>query len=195
MKYSKILLTLVCLSLTVFFVCSDSTAVSPVSSTGANVSAQKLNLVSGLTTLLLPPGTGTKSASTTVVCSPTATTTLNLSCSYRGLLGLPVTRNAKFTVPAGALNQTTSITMSFDSVDVSVHFEPEGLVFNQPASLDYSSTGLGNLGLTPISFYYIDNAGYGTPMPYVNLSILSLLGQINMKGGQIPHFSKYAFAR
>src|SRR5207244_12323027 len=54
----------------------------------------------------------------------------------------------------------------------------EGLVFNSPASLNYSTSGLGNLGLGGVGFFYIDNSGLGTPMSYSSLSANLLFGSI-----------------
>ncbi|HLX11340.1 MAG TPA: hypothetical protein VKS81_00875 [Bacteroidota bacterium] len=171
----------------------SNTGRAPVVRSG-NILGSLLGLVSPL---LLPSGNGKgKIVSVQQNCSPNGTTSMSLSYTYGGLLGLPVTRTATFTVPAGALNNTTSITMSFDTTSAMVHFEPEGLVFNTPCKLDFSIGGLGNLlNLSGVGFYYVDNNGVGTPMLTQSLIVNPLFGTVTMKGGSVPHFSGYAFAR
>ena len=180
--------------------CNNDQSFGPVASS-KNETLQKGgllgNLLGGLVDpLLLPLGAGKNTVvSATKSCSPGSSSTLTISYTYHVLLLLPVTRTASLTVPAGALNQTTSITMSFDTTDCSVHFQPEGLVFNKPASLNFSVSGLGNIGLGLVGYFYVDNHGVGTPLPYTSLTANLLLGNIMMTGGQVPHFSRYAFAR
>jgi hypothetical protein len=96
-----------------------------------------------------------------------------------------------FSVPAGALSETVSITAVAPSGTTnSVRFQPEGLVFDSPASLQMSYANCGLLGsLLP------KRIAYTTP----SLVILSILPSVDdlesaTVTGQVRHFSDYAVA-
>ena len=97
-----------------------------------------------------------------------------------------------FTVPAGALDSTVTITavMPADTIN-RVVFEPTGLVFNQPASLTMSYANCPSLPLPQIPrvIAQVDDS----------LNILDLLKSVGNPPtqtvtAQVPHFSDYAVA-
>ena len=96
-----------------------------------------------------------------------------------------------FTVPAGALDSAVSITAVAPSDNVNrVHFQPDGLQFNSPASLTLSYANCSTLGSTlPKRVVQIDTT----------LAIIGVLQSAdntlsNTVTGRVPHFSDYAVA-
>ncbi len=94
-------------------------------------------------------------------------------------------------VPAGALLDTVTITMTAPSDTVNhVHFEPEGLTFQTPASLTMSYANCNTLGVNiPKQIAYTDDL----------LVILEYLKSWDTKNaqtvrGEVNHFSEYAIA-
>ena len=94
-------------------------------------------------------------------------------------------------VPAGALLDTVTITMAVPSDTVNhVHFEPEGLTFQTPASLTMSYANCNTLGVNiPKQIAYTDDL----------LVILEYLKSWDTKNaqtvrGEVNHFSEYAIA-
>jgi hypothetical protein len=120
--------------------------------------------------------------------------TLRANYSYYSILGKKVTLSATFTVPPGAVNRDTYVTMSFDGLNVGVDFLPNGLKFNIPAELDFSASGLDLTTLplgVPVSLYFVNwtfekqNA--------LSISTNKWYGILVCKDAQIKHFSRYAF--
>ena len=97
-----------------------------------------------------------------------------------------------FFIPAGALNQPTTITMiqpTGDHVNA-VHFKPAGLQFNKPAYLTMSYANCSLLGkLLPKHIAYVDN---NLNILYYLLSLDNLFAK--RVTGQVNHFSEYALA-
>lgn len=96
-----------------------------------------------------------------------------------------------FTVPAGALAFPTEITVVIDPDSVNqVRFAPQGLVFQQPASLTMSYANCGLWGiLIPKRIAYVTD----------DFHILQLIPSIDdafhrRVTGQVSHFSQYAIA-
>src|SRR2546425_8685444 len=94
-------------------------------------------------------------------------------------------------VPAGALLDTVTITMRVPSDTVNhVHFEPEGLTFQQPASLTMGYANCNTLGVNiPKNIAFTTDA----------LAILEYLKSWDTKNdqtvrGEVNHFSEYAVA-
>jgi hypothetical protein len=96
-----------------------------------------------------------------------------------------------FTVPAGALDTATVITAVVDPDSVNqVRFSPQGLVFQQPASLTMSYANCGLFGLfIPKRIAYVTD----------DFRILQLIPSLDdvlhrQVTGQVSHFSQYAIA-
>lgn len=94
-----------------------------------------------------------------------------------------------FTVPAGALDSTVTITAVIVSENVNrIHFSPDGLVFNTPAWLTMSWANCGPTLLpTPKVIAHVSSL----------LTILDVLKGVNNPPSQtvtsgVPHFSDYA---
>jgi hypothetical protein len=119
------------------------------------------------------------------------------SFSYISVLGKRVSVSATFTVPPGAVDKDTYVTMSFDDKHIGVKFIPGGLKFNIPANLDFSASGL-DLSIVPsgvpISLYYVSD--YSLTFEKQKTSGISAnkwSGTLVCNDGQINHFSRYAF--
>jgi len=96
-----------------------------------------------------------------------------------------------FTVPAGALDSATLITAVVDPDSVNqIRFTPQGLQFQQPASLAMSYANCGWFGLfIPKRIAYVTD----------DFQILQLIPSIDdvlhrTVTGQVSHFSQYAIA-
>jgi hypothetical protein len=96
-----------------------------------------------------------------------------------------------FTVPPGALDSAVTISAVAPSDSVNrIVFQPEGLTFNQPASLTMSYANCGLLGLAlPKQIVYTTDA----------LAVLEYVTSVDQPSsqtvtGQIGHFSDYAVA-
>ncbi len=143
----------------------------------------------------LPQGKGKGNlVSSTQLVTPEFGGKITLLANYRASNGNLVSRAAVFTIPPHAVNRAVSITMTFDTTDAAVQFEPSGLVFNKPASLDFNVTGLGLLQ-SGIGFYCIGDNGNVQLEPVLNLLLNLLTGSIDLEGGTVPHFSRYGFGR
>ena len=102
------------------------------------------------------------------------------------------------TVPPGAVNKDVVVSMAFDTSVVGLRFSPEGLVFNTPALLDFTSRGLDLRNLlngTTFDLYWDSEDGVYARQVTTNSLTIPLLGSISCLKGQIPHFSRYAFGR
>jgi hypothetical protein len=101
-----------------------------------------------------------------------------------------------FIVPQGALANDTNITLSLDAHDMALHFQPEGLLFASETSLNWVIAGLGPIvNDPPIHFCYVDENGRVVEIPSRSLTVDYNLGVIQLEGGPISHFSRYAFIR
>lgn len=132
---------------------------------------------------LLPPPVGL------LVCAPLPADSVTQTIGPEGgTLGVGVHR---LTVPAGALDSAVSITAVAPSDTVNrVRFQPEGLAFQQPASLTMSYANCDLLGST-----LPKRVAYTTDL----LAILEYLPSIDdfssqVVTGQLGHFSDYAIA-
>jgi len=155
------------------------------------------NVNCGVTLLPLPlPLWGdSPGASSTSYITRSSGGKVSVSYSYYSILRKQVRISATLTVPAGAVDKDTYITMSLDDKYVAVNFKPSGLKFNMPAKLDFNATGL-DLSVVPIgvpiSLYFVDfltvekeKAG--------SITANRFYGSLVCSNGEIPHFSRYAF--
>jgi hypothetical protein len=122
---------------------------------------------------------------------------VRVNYSYFSVFGKRVSVSATFTVPPGAIDKDTYVTMSLDNKYIGLKFKPGGLKFKVPAELDFSASGL-DLSSVPfgksVSLYYVDL--FGSTFEKVNASGVSagkFQGTIVCNNAQINHFSRYAF--
>lgn len=183
--------------------CRTDTMTAPSVSGGAaeNSPAPSITIPGLVNNLLtvhlipLPQGNGKGNiVSSTQLVTPEFGGKITLLANYRASNGKLVSRIAVFTVPSHAVNRAVPITMTFDTTNAAVQFEPSGLVFNKPASLDFKVTGLGLLQ-SGIGFYCIGDNGNVQLEPVLNLLLNLLTGSIDLEGGTVPHFSRYGFGR
>jgi len=123
---------------------------------------------------------------------------VNAEFEYTSVDGKKTHVHAEFQVPKGALNNDVLITMTLDTTVVGVKFQPEGLVFNQPAKLDFHVDHLNQIpDLPPLGFYYVDDGGNFNPVSYENLEnhVHPDHSDLNLNDAYIQHFSIYAFGR
>jgi hypothetical protein len=122
---------------------------------------------------------------------------VRVNYGYSSVGGERVGLSATFTVPAGAIDKDTYVTMSLDDKYIGLKFKPGGLKFRVPAELDFSVSGL-DLSSVPfgksVSLYYVDFLT--STFEKVNASGVSVgkfHGTIVCNNAQINHFSRYAF--
>jgi hypothetical protein len=102
---------------------------------------------------------------------------------------------ATLTFPKGAVSQDVTITMTLENQTLAFDFDPDGISFNQPATLDVYARGLDLSGIpfgARLKLFY-DNGRQLTPMQATSISVNPLTGELWCNNGLIPHFSRYAF--
>jgi hypothetical protein len=117
--------------------------------------------------------------------------------SYFSIFGKKVNVSATFTVPPGAIDKDTYVTMSIDDKYIGLKFKPGGLKFKVPAELDLSASGL-DLSALPfgksVSLYYVDLlSGTFEKVHTSGVSAGKFQGTVVCNNAQINHFSRYAF--
>jgi hypothetical protein len=156
-------------------------------------------IIKNLVTLLpLPtPLWDSPGASSTGFISSTYGGRVRVDYTYFSILRKRVGVSATLTVPPGAVDKDTYVTMSLDDKYIGLKFKPGGLKFKVPAELDFSASGL-NLSLLPfgktVSLYYVNELT--STYEKVNASGVSagkFQGTIVCNNADINHFSRYAF--
>jgi hypothetical protein len=129
--------------------------------------------------------------------SGTAGGQLHLTRSYLGTNGNLVTVDCKLTVPANnyAFSNDRNITMQVGS-EAGVDFFPS-MTFSQPVILNYTITGVDLSGVNPddVNFYYVDTNGNLAPTVNDGVTVDLNSGTLNVVNAQLPHFSRWAYAR
>jgi hypothetical protein len=120
---------------------------------------------------------------------------LHFNESYVGSDGNTVSIEANLTIPAGAFNGAKDIKMQATDF-AAVDFFPS-MIFNKPLSLNLKFTGLNLDGVNPkdINFYYMDTNGNLVPAANDGVIVDVQTGTLEVINAQIPHFSRYGFAK
>jgi hypothetical protein len=85
--------------------------------------------------------------------------------------------------------------MTLDDQTLTFDFNPDGISFTKPASLDVYARGLNLWGIPPwkkVKLFYISN-GELVEMKTSRISVNPWFGELSCENGDIPHFSRYAF--
>jgi hypothetical protein len=124
---------------------------------------------------------------------------LHYSDSYQSADG-PVTIDIKLNFPPGAVadSMIVSVDISNEEMtgDITMDFGPSPTTFLKPALLTFNVTGVGSTlpsDTSKVEFVYLDNGNY-VPMDAKKISINSNQGTLTVLDGQVPHFSRYAWA-
>lgn len=98
-----------------------------------------------------------------------------------------------------SINQDTYISMSADDAylmgNVYLTFAPHGILFSEPAILNFEASGLDLSGIDPKSvdiYYDNQNTGLWELMPRESITIDNEAGYINVRNAEFLHFSRYA---
>lgn len=121
---------------------------------------------------------------------------LRIVKSYQASNGHTVNIDCKLTVPANSsFGDTRNITMQIND-QAGVDFYPS-MTFSQPVILNYTITGLDLNGINPndIKFYFVDDNGNMTPTVNDGLTVNIGSGTLTVLNVQLPHFSRWAYAR
>lgn len=121
---------------------------------------------------------------------------IHLVKSYVSNSGQTVTVDCKLTVPANnSFSGTRDITMEVSN-EAGVDFYPS-MTFNQPVILNYTITGLDLTGVDPndVGFYYVDTNGNLTATENDGVSVDVSTGTLKVFNAELPHFSRWAYAR
>jgi hypothetical protein len=186
--------------------CSDSSqpVLSPIDSPTAGGTVQQgavAKAVSGAKTqipLPVPLVGKNKGGSSTGYITVSSGGQVSASYSYTSILNKLVQISATFSVPPGAIDKNINVTLSLDDKYVAVKFIPGGLKFKVPAKLTYNATGL-DLSMVPvgapISLCFVNDSEQVTEEENTeSISTDPSCGSLACKNGDIPHFSRYAFA-
>ncbi len=182
----RLLLALFALSL-FYFGCSDlSTNTNPVKPQTSSKVAIKLpaKLSSSVEAVF--------SASNLIVGNKGGT--VELHNSFASGMGL-VTMDAELTVPVGAYNGAENITMQIGD-DAGIDFSPS-MIFNTPVILNLKFTGVDLSGVDPnaINFYYFAPDGSTQLVKSDSIYINVSTGTLQIFNAQLPHFSRYNWAK
>jgi len=182
----RLLLVLFALSL-FYFGCSDiGTNINPVKTNSNSKTAIKL------------PAKSSSSIETIFSASNLINGnnggTLKLQNSYNSTLG-KVTMDAELTIPGGAYNGAKNITMEI-SDDAGIDFSPS-MVFNTPVILNLKFTGVDLSGVNPASlnFYYFAPDGSTQLVKSDSIFVDVQTGTLEIFNAQLPHFSRYNWAK
>jgi hypothetical protein len=122
---------------------------------------------------------------------------LHLVKSYVASDGQTINIDCRLTVPAENLSfaDTRNITMEISN-EAGVDFYPT-MTFDQPVILNYTISGLDLNGVNPnrVQFYYVDQNGNLAPTINDGVSVNISSGTLKVINAQLPHFSRWAYAR
>lgn len=128
------------------------------------------------------------------VISTTNGATVPFSTTVPAGGGTTMVVSGSFVVPKGALDSTTTISMTLDRYAMAIRFAPAGLVFKQTAQLNWTIKNVAALTKSSqVGFYYEDDSGKLTPMPSQSFKADYHNHTITLSQGAIPHFSRYSF--
>ncbi len=121
---------------------------------------------------------------------------IHLVKSYQASNGKTVDIDCRLTVPANSsFADSREITMQV-SDEAGVDFFPS-MTFNEPVILNLKITGLDLSGINPddVEFYYVDQSGNLTPTVNNGVKVDNSTGTLSVDNAQLPHFSRWAYAR
>ncbi len=121
---------------------------------------------------------------------------IHLVKSYLASSGKTVNIDCSLTVPAnGSFADSRDITMQV-SDEAGVDFFPS-MTFNEPVILSFKISGLDLSGIDPddVEFYYVDQSGNLAPTVNNGVTVDNATGTLSVEHAQLPHFSRWAYAR
>lgn len=120
--------------------------------------------------------------------------------SYMSANGMvTVEMNLRFPPNSVADSMTVTVDVSKDELtgEVSLSFGPSPTSFLKPAYLTFKATGLDPNSLpsdpSKVTFVYYDNGSY-VPMNAQLIKVDPASGTLEVKEGEVPHFSRYGWA-
>ncbi len=121
---------------------------------------------------------------------------IHLVKSYQASNGKTVNIDCKLTVPANvSFADSRDITMQVSN-EAGVDFFPS-MTFNEPVILNFEISGLDLSGINPnnVEFYYVDESGNLSPTVNNGVTVDKSTGTLSVVNAQLPHFSRWAYAR
>ncbi len=121
---------------------------------------------------------------------------IHLVKSYLASNGKTVSIDCKLTVPANSsFADSRDITMQVSN-EAGVDFFPS-MTFNQPVILNFRITGLDLSGINPndVEFFYVDQNNNLSPTVNDGVTVDKSTGTLTVVNAQLPHFSRWAYAR
>ncbi len=121
--------------------------------------------------------------------------TINFHFSYTSDQGTPVNIYGVLTIPAGAFNYTTTIRLELSDQDAVIDCYPTPTTFDKPLKLDLTHEGLNldNVG-NGADFYYIKSDNSVESLNKVDKIILHSNGTLEVKGAELPHFTRFGWS-
>ncbi len=142
-----------------------------------------------------PLNIGGRDVSVRKLVSPNVSTNFKGTMEYVSISGRLVYVDVEFNIPSNAVSDTVTVTMSLDTVNVGVRFEPEGLQFAIASSIDVTVLNIDPFSWGSIAFVYVAPDGNFEPIAFEKIEGTGNLGKLKLKKGVIGHFSQYAFGR
>jgi hypothetical protein len=121
---------------------------------------------------------------------------IHLVKSYLASNGQTVNIDCRLTVPANlSFDDFRNITMQVGG-QAAVDFYPS-MTFDSPVILNFTVTGLDLSGINPnnVGFFYVDQNGNLAPTVNDGVSVNLATGTLTVVNAQLPHFSRWAYAR
>ncbi|MGE5315489.1 MAG: hypothetical protein ACM3Q4_12405 [Acidobacteriota bacterium] len=194
MKRFTLYCTLI-LFVTVFSSCSNGS--NPTAQMGPDEPAMK-SPITNVSLVQLPASTApqsmAKATRVEVWITPEKGGDVPVSNSYTSIFGTTVTIEMNLHFEPGTVTEPKLITIALDSRTLTADFSPDGLVFEKPAILSATVSGIPSFFIPKdkdLRLYYINGLSFEEMNGTITANRQD--GTITLADGEIPHFSLYGF--
>ena len=196
--FKELVIALLSLSLVFIFGCSEN---NPINQPDDEVNSSVTQSVTAEPNWFKLPkfiskglnkGTG---FSVTKMVKANKNTKMSIKDDFEGPNG-KVKVDIKIDFKKGTVPNDTEITMTFNTENGVLTFSPH-MIFNKDAQLELKYDGLDLDGVEEgdINFLYLAPDGNYEPIDKTKIKIKVKNGELSLKHGKIPHFSRYGFIR
>lgn len=196
--FKEMALVLLALSLVFVFGCSEKLSITEASDQTASSVTQSVTAepnwikMPKLVSKSLIKGTGFKVKK---MVKANKTTKMSIKDSYNGPKG-KVKVDITIDFKKHTVAKDTEITMTFDIETGVITFLPH-MIFNKEATLDVDLDGLDLDGVEEedVNFFYLATDGNYEAVDKLKVKVKIDKGNVKLKKGKIPHFSRYGFCK
>ncbi|MFZ1289321.1 MAG: hypothetical protein WAR79_04495 [Melioribacteraceae bacterium] len=120
---------------------------------------------------------------------------VSFSYTFKNKRSKTVKLEANLEIPKNAYQGDLTFDIIFDLENLGVELYPSPFTFDKPVILDlkFSNTDLKEFELKDLTFDYLDGEPENLVYEKVNFDVEK--GNLEIKGAQIPHFSRYGWTR